>query len=274
MEFLNIIYFYFYGLFLNDKMIKSYLKYFLKATNQHGVHSPFVYNLVTKCLYQKNSNIFAKEYSKYKKSFSKNHQIIRITDFGAGSKIFTSNQRKVKDILNIAATKLKYAALLNRLVNYLNVKTTLELGTSLGVGTFSLAFQNNNVKIDSIEGCHQIATLAQENFKKYKIDHQIQLHTKTFDDFFKINQQQLYDLIFIDGHHQKEATIQYFNQCLQYIHNDSVIVLDDIYWSDGMKEAWSVIKNHPQVTVSIDLFQFGLVFFRKEQVKQHFKIRF
>lgn len=31
----------------------SYLKFLIKSTNEHGVHSPFVFNFVTKCLYSK-----------------------------------------------------------------------------------------------------------------------------------------------------------------------------------------------------------------------------
>jgi hypothetical protein len=40
-----------------------------------------------------------------------------------------------------------------------------------------------------------------------------------------------------------------------------------------MKDVWQQIKNHPQVTVTIDLYKFGLVFFRTGQRKQHFKLR-
>jgi predicted O-methyltransferase YrrM len=82
-----------------------------------------------------------------------------------------------------------------------------------------------------------------------------------------------YDLIFFDGNHQKEATIDYFEQCLLHIHNDSVFIFDDINWSKGMQEAWQHIKEHPLVTISIDTFYWGIVFFRKEQKKQHFTIR-
>jgi predicted O-methyltransferase YrrM len=80
-------------------------------------------------------------------------------------------------------------------------------------------------------------------------------------------------MIFFDGHHNKEATIQYFELLLPKAHNDSVFVFDDIYWSQEMTEAWEYIKNHSSVSVTVDCFYLGLVFFRKEQVKEHFKIR-
>ena len=33
--------------------LKSYIKFLLTSTNEHGVHSPFVYSLLTKCIYKK-----------------------------------------------------------------------------------------------------------------------------------------------------------------------------------------------------------------------------
>jgi hypothetical protein len=40
-----------------------------------------------------------------------------------------------------------------------------------------------------------------------------------------------------------------------------------------MEEAWEIIKNHEEVKVTIDTFQWGIVFFREEQEKEHFVIR-
>ena len=82
-----------------------------------------------------------------------------------------------------------------------------------------------------------------------------------------------YDLIFFDGNHQKEATLNYFETLLETAHNDSVFIFDDIYWSKNMTDAWETIKNHQKITVTIDTFFWGFVFFRKEQLKEHFTIR-
>jgi predicted O-methyltransferase YrrM len=80
------------------------------------------------------------------------------------------------------------------------------------------------------------------------------------------------DFVFFDGNHQKQPTINYFEICLQKAHEKSVFVFDDIHWSEEMEQAWAYIKNHPKVTVTIDLFWIGIVFFRTEQVKEHFII--
>ena len=82
------------------------------------------------------------------------------------------------------------------------------------------------------------------------------------------------DFGFIDGNHQEMPTINYFEECLNYCHENSVLVFDDIHWSQGMENAWSHIKNHKKVFVTIDLFFVGIVFLNPTQKKEHFVIRY
>ena len=82
-----------------------------------------------------------------------------------------------------------------------------------------------------------------------------------------------YQLIYFDGNHSKKATLDYFEILLPTITNETIWIFDDIHWSAEMEESWEIIKIHPKVSVTIDTFQWGLVFFRKEQEKEHFVIR-
>jgi predicted O-methyltransferase YrrM len=93
-------------------------------------------------------------------------------------------------------------------------------------------------------------------------------YLKTFD--FRLS---TFDLIYFDGNHSKKATLDYFEMLLPTINNQSVWIFDDIHWSKDMEEAWEIIKTHSKVTVTIDTFQWGMVFFRYEQPKEHFVIR-
>ena len=81
-------------------------------------------------------------------------------------------------------------------------------------------------------------------------------------------------MVYFDGNHQQKQTLKYFNACLRNIHNNTVFIFDDINWSKEMGNAWEIIKNEHRVTTTIDLFQWGIVFFRKELSKEHFIIRF
>ena len=252
--------------------IKSYLNFLLKSSNQHGVHSPFVYDLITNCFYDKNNYPAYQKIKEFRIDLTQNKDSIEIIDFGAGSRVFKSNQRKVTAIVKNAGIPFKRQKLLYRITNYFKPKTILELGTSLGLGTAAMAFTDYSNEITTVEGCHNTTEVSKLMFKKYQLKN-IQLQNSTFDKFFKKQPSKLFDMVYIDGAHDKKSTLQNFEYLMNHIHNGSVLIFDDIYWSLEMTEAWNIIKEHPKVSVSIDTFYWGLVFFRKEQRKQHFSIR-
>ncbi|EDP94277.1 class I SAM-dependent methyltransferase [Kordia algicida OT-1] len=249
--------------------IFGYFKFFFKSTNQHGVHSPFVYELITKCFYDTSSKEIYKTLQQYRDDLLKDETIIEIKDFGAGSRVFSSYKRKVSAIAKNAGITPKRAKLLARLIPYLNIEKCLELGTSLGIGTIAMKEAN---EVFTLEGCPETAKIAQKQLKKYAAT-TVKVQVAEFSEVLSKFAEQHYDLIYFDGNHQKEATLQYFEQLLKTAHNDSVFIFDDIHWSKEMTEAWEIIKNHPKVTVTIDTFFWGFVFFRKEQVKEHFIVR-
>ena len=252
--------------------IKSYLIFFLKSNNQHGIHSPFVYDLITKCFYDKSVYAEYEKISNYRNTVFQENKEIEITDFGAGSRVFKSNKRKVSAIAKNAGITLKRQKLLFKLIRYFNSENILELGTSLGLGTSAMSFANPSINIKTVEGCPNTSKIAQTFFDEFKLKN-THLHSETFEEFFSKNPSETYDLIYLDGNHHKESTLQYFKLLLERINNNSVIIFDDIYWSQEMTEAWQEIIQHPKVTVSIDTFYWGFVFFRKEQEKEHFTIR-
>ena len=252
--------------------IKQYIKFLFKSTNQHGVHSPFVYHLITKCFYDKTNYSAYKQLKSYKKLLLNNKNTMVINDLGAGSQIAKSNTRKVSQIAKNAGTTTSRAKLLCRLTQYFKPNSILELGTSLGIATHAMSLGHPASKITTIEGCPNISKFSEDNFKTFNLSN-IDLLTGNFSDIIQTLKSNTYDLIFFDGNHQKEATIDYFETLLQTTHNDTVFIFDDIYWSKGMTEAWKTIIQHPKVTVSIDTFFWGFVFFRREQNKEHFVIR-
>jgi len=253
--------------------IQSYLHFLLKSSNQHGIHSPFIYKLITEALYQKKRKNWHQKITTYRQNLLDDKTFITIHDFGAGSKKLQNNSRKIARIAKNAGITTKRAKILGNLINYFNTKNILEIGTSLGIATSSMSFANPQAKIKTLEGCPNTSTVAEKSFKKFgieNIDILVGEFKKTIPEALENT---VYDLVYFDGNHQKEPTIDYFNQCLNHINNDSVFIFDDIYWSKDMQKAWSQIKEHPKVTVSIDTFYWGIVFFRNEQPKQHFTVR-
>lgn len=256
-------------------MILDYLKYLFLAKNEHSLHSPFLFDFYLKILKdsQPESDFLAIE--ELRKKILSDEREIEITDLGAGSKLNQSNKRKIKDIARNSQKPAKLAQLFYRIIKYYNYQTVLDLGTSLGVTTAYLAKANPKGRVYTFEGCPNTAQIAKDNF--------IELGVRNVEvivgDLNNTLQKQLgkidkIDFAFFDANHRYEPTIEYFEKCLNRVHEDTCFIFDDIYWSDGMKKAWNYIRNHPQVSVSIDIFWVGIVFFRKKQPKQHFVLRF
>lgn len=253
--------------------IKSYVQFLWHSKNEHAVHSPFVFSLLTKCFYDKEAKPEYSILKKYRNSLLENNNTIEVTDFGAGSKVFKSNTRAISKIAKTAGISPKHAKLLFRIVNYFQSESILEIGTSLGLATSALALGNSNAKITTLEGCPETAKIAQEQFQKFNFKNINSLVTEFNSYLIRNSKPETYTLIYFDGNHQKQATLDYFELLLPTITNETLWIFDDIHWSPEMEEAWETIKKHPKVTVTIDIFQWGIVFFRKEQPKEHFTIR-
>ena len=305
--------------------IQSILRFYWYSKNEHAVHSPFVFNLVTKCFYDKTIYQEYEVLNRYRKALLNNHNTIEVADFGAGSRVFKSNIRQISQIAKTAGISKKRAELLFRMVNYFKPNEILEIGTSLGLATSAMALGNSESNITTLEGCENTLSVTEELFQvsgfkfqdlgfkfqnlgfKFQVsgfnrlNNQINFVNCQFNEFLTAqvdltanlklgthnsqptthnpqptthnSQHKTYNLIYFDGNHSKQATLNYFELLLPTITNDSVWIFDDIHWSQDMEQAWGVIKNHEKVTVTIDTFHWGIVFFRKEQQKECFVIR-
>ena len=253
--------------------IKSYLKFLWESKNEHGVHSPFVFTLVTKCFYDKKPKPEYQVLQQYRQSLLENKNFIEVTDFGAGSKVFKSNKRQISKIAKTAGITQKRAQLLYRIVNYFQPTTILEIGTSLGLATSALALGNPKAVITTLEGCPETLAITKSQILISKFQNIEFINTEFSSYLNQITPSGVRGLIYFDGNHSEQATLDYFELLLPTISNESVWIFDDIHWSKEMSATWKIIKTHPKVTVTIDTFQWGLVFFRKEQKKEHFVIR-
>lgn len=190
------------------RLLKSYLTYFFKSTNQHGIHSPFVYELYNNVIKDQTSFYAFADIESIRAMLLLSNQEIDVKDFGAGSKLTTSNKRKISSIVKNAAKSPKYGQLLFRLVNRFKPSTVLEIGTSLGISTMYLAAASKKTNVITIEGCPNISKIATINFKKIGFEN-ITLHNGKFDEILPkiIAKENVLDFVFFDGNHTEKATI-------------------------------------------------------------------
>jgi predicted O-methyltransferase YrrM len=251
----------------------EYLTYLINAEGAQGIHSPFVFELYNKVI--KGPDIYY-EFSaieQLRKRLLHSTEVVHVTDFGAGNN--QKQERKVSDIVRHSAISPEKGRLLFRLVNFLQPKNIVELGTSLGISTLYQHKANPGAELITMEGSPELSELAGTNFKILKA----QSIKRVVGDFAQtlpqvIDTLNFVDYVFFDGNHRKEATLEYFKQFLPITSEKCVFVFDDIRWSKGMQKAWQEIIKEPTATVTIDLFSFGLVFFIPTQEKQHFTVRY
>ena len=236
-------------------MFLSYLKFLYYSKNQYSVHSPFVYQFLTKGLYPKFNQTNFKPFLELRKQLLKNSKIT------------------ISQFTKTASISPKKAKILFKIIQYFQPKTILELGTCMGLGTTAMQLASKTAKITTVESYKNMGKIAQENFDSQNFKN-IKIYHSACDKFLKNQiENTIFDVIYINRNRINPTTLDYFTVLINHISNDSFMILEDIHCSQDQKKTWIEIKNHEKVTVSIDLFYFGLIFFRKEQKKQHFILR-
>jgi predicted O-methyltransferase YrrM len=252
-------------------IILKYIRHFFLARNTRGfgVHSPFMYQFINGVLGEKHYFYIFSKIEDQRKELLKDTTIISLTDFGTGE----NRNAAVNEIAKKALKSAKYGQLLFRMVHYFKAVNVLELGTSLGITTSYLASSSSGIKCKSLEGCPQIASKAESTFRKLGLNN-IDLVVGNIDTTLEscLKNTDKLDMVFFDANHKSEAVLNYFKMCLQKTHNKTIMVFDDIYWSDDMEKAWKVIQSHPRVTSTVDIFQIGIVFFNPNLHKKHYKL--
>jgi len=251
----------------------KFILHFITAKNTlgFGVHSPYVFHFTKFVIYNNGSYYIFSAIEKMRSSLKNDKRILNIVDFGTGSKSNIS----IRKITTKSVKSAKFGQLLYRLSDYIQAGNILELGTSIGLTTSYLAAYSSNCRVISLEGSQQIADVAIENFKKLDLNN-IKIIVGDIDETLPkvLEKFECLDLIFIDANHKYQALINYFEQCLTKINTNSIMVIDDIYWSSDMEKAWKIIKENPLVMTTIDLFEFGIVFFNSDLNKKHYRMRY
>ena len=249
-------------------IVLEYIKYRLNAKYLHGVHSPFVYDFMKNAMGINIKEQHQEEILQCISNVNSNKKEIIVQDYGAKSKKL-KGKRSVREIFKTSSSYGKNAILLYRISNYFKPKRILELGTSIGIGSLHLHLGYPSAHITSVEGCQETFNLAKQNLKSTNIE----LMNSTFYDYIKSLNEESFDLIFIDGHHDGEALKYYLKLLSNYIHNDTIIVLDDIRWSTSMFNAWHKIKLEKKYHLSMDFFRMGILMKRPQQEKEHFILK-
>ncbi|MCK4881074.1 MAG: class I SAM-dependent methyltransferase [Bacteroidales bacterium] len=218
----------------------------------HGIHSPYLFEFVNRVL-------FNSEGVKLPPSILNEHRKLR------------SESAFVRS----SSVSRRFGFLLYRITRWFHPEMIIELGTGVGISTIYLSSGSPETPLHSIEGDRERAALAAQLIcrccpgpvsihwgkMEEKLEHISTLIPQRF-------------VAFVDGNHHYEPTVTYVRKLMERAGDESVIVMDDIYWSRGMQRAWKEVVSWPEVRVSIDLFHMGILLLRKDLHKAEIKIKF
>lgn len=244
------------------RLFFRYLGFYRKARTRYDIDSPFVSTFIEEVLEDKRQ-FYAFSLVKWvRRQLLRESRQLHINDHGAGSMVVRSNSRSVRHIARHGAIGDRQGRYLFRIAHYYHPQLIVELGTSLGISTLYLALADRRQQVISVEGSREIASRAAETFYQLRLQN-ISLMQQTFDEALAIllKENPQFDLVYLDGDHRKGSSIRYFNKMLPTFHQKSILIIADIYWSEEMQSAWQQIKGHPKVSIAIDLFDFGVLFF-------------
>ena len=249
----------------------NYLKFVFKGGSKYNIHSPFVHSFIDNILDDKQQYYNYLPIEQLRGVLLNQNQKLKVKDFGAGSNFHQSKEVSLSKLTKYVQSSKSKGQLLFRISNYFQPERILELGTSLGLSTAYLAAANKKTKVVTVEADSIVASIAKNNFKKLKLVN-IKLIVNQFDNVLEELSNDYFELVFFDGNHTKSATLKYFNWAKKNASDKSIFIFDDIYWSKEMNQAWKIICDDSKVSLSIDLFSIGIVFFIKKNQKEHFNL--
>lgn len=262
---------------MNFYQASKYIGYLLTAGHRggHGIHSPFVFNMVSGVFRNKSATDVVFTIELIRKKLKHNKRLLTVTDLGSGSSKGMKRIRKVSDIARKSALPARYGRLLLNLSEAFGGNSIIELGTSLGISTMYLAAGAPGSIVYTIEGCPECSAVASENFSLTGFSN-IRVMTGAFEEHIPAFSKKgiTPGLVFIDGNHRREPVIRYFNELVGISSDETVFVFDDIHSSEEMGEAWETIKKHERVTATIDVFRMGIVFMRTGITRNHYTVRY
>lgn len=244
----------------------------LRYRKGYGVHSPFVFNLITKVIEERCSYYSFQDIERMRKQLLFKEGLIAYPDRQHKGKL---RQRTIGQIVEREGIKASHGALLFRLTNYFKSRHILQLGPTMGLSTLYLTSYAPDLKCIALENVPEFASISRMVFEK-KARNPVDLRVGSYKELLPqaLSDMGRIDFVFFNTLYEQHNNVWLFNECVKHIHEETVFVFEGIKESRKMREFWEEICAHPEVTVTIDLYSLGLVFFNKRLHKRDYIVYF
>lgn len=251
--------------------MRSWVKWRRAATPWWTVQPPFAFSLLEAAYKARRGEPgIERERQRLREDRS---SFLESVDHGAGSNFF-GERKSVGAIARTSLKRKRYAAAVAAWAEVIGAKRVLELGTCLGITTAYLA-NRPGVEVVTLEGNADRLQVAEGVWRRLGLGARIRgVQGKFADTLLEVlTEGKLFDLIFIDGHHEGEALKGYLSQLLPHLAEDGLVVCDDIHWSCDMEAAWMEIVAGGDWSLVMDTFEMGLLSRRKGLTPSEFSVR-
>jgi len=258
---------------------------YLRRRRGFGIHSPYLYAFLDQVLYNAQGWEVPANVTALHRSLKTDRTPLGADAPGAGSRAgFLAVRRREftrGGFVRRASVSGKYGALLHRTARWFSPEAMLETGTGLGISSLYLGSGAPGVPLHTIEGAPERARLSAGLHLRAGLA-RVVVHTDQLEPGLRkvladLEQHDDYHgrmLAFVDADHRFGPTLEVVRALLEHTGDEAIVVLDDIYWSEGMYHAWAEIIRWPQIRISIDLFRMGILLLRRDLHKSHLKLNF
>lgn len=252
-------------------------RYFFTAGHWggYGLHSPFMFRFYKRVIAASCRKPLQRVLKREARLRRDRRVVYCKQTYGAGSRRLNSRGDRLDRIVKASSVSYKYGKILYAAARAFEPASILELGSSVGISTMYMAEGAPQASLYTVEGCDDKLQIVRENATLLN-------HSNVYPvkgEFSRVLPHLLPDIaplgmVYIDGDHRKKQTVEYFNLIVEYLHPRGVLIIDDIHWSGDMTAAWGIIRKHPRVRVSVDLFRMGILLFSRELSEERFVIRY
>jgi len=191
-------------------------------------------------------------------------------DFGEGKwpEVGQEKSFSMEKVANTGKNK-KWGTVLYLLAQEFHKTMGFELGSCAGLSASYLGSAPSMRKIVTVEGSAALADIAKTTVGE--IDCDIQVMNCLFSDAIEQQLPELdgkVDFLFIDGHHEKTATLLYFERAKKHVASGAIVVFDDISWSSDMREAWDILRQENEFQFAVDFGSIGVCLYNPDRGSQ------
>lgn len=249
--------------------------FYFRHRKGFGIHSPYIFEFVNKLVFNGAKIHVPKELTDSHRKLKKDPRKIPVIELGAPSNVNSSGERSVASFVRGSSVTIKYGKLLYRICRWFEPDQIIELGTGLGISTLYLASACPGAQTLTIEGNKHRAAFAEDLLESLGLE-AVSIYQGDIGEVLEslVPNIQGNFVAYVDGNHRYEPTMAYLRALVGACEKEAVIIMDDIYWSKEMSLAWRELLRWPEVRVSIDLYQMGILMLRKDLHKADYKIRF